>query len=97
VPEITRHWQDHEKELQLKTGLVDGINETCPCSWLFKSIEHGAGISEAKLNNAYDKWEVQRATLSGKFKAYFPDAQIADNFDRPTEAITDLYALSGHH
>jgi hypothetical protein len=95
VPEITRHWQDHEKELQLKTGLVDGVNETIMSMLVaIQSVDHGSGISQAKLDDAYDKWEVQRAMLSGKFKAYFPDEQIGQKFDRLTDAITELYALS---
>jgi hypothetical protein len=95
VPGITRHWQDYEKELQLKAGLVDGINEAVMSILLaVQFAEHGS-ISQEKLDDAYQKWEVQRAMLSGKLKAYFADTQIADKFDRLTEEIGEVYALSG--
>jgi hypothetical protein len=101
VPRITTHWQDHEKELQLKTSLVDGINESIlQIVIAVQFAEHAfAGMpgsfDQAKFDDAYQKWEVQRAVLGGKLKAYFGDRKIPEDFERLVEAISEVYALSG--
>jgi len=95
VPDITRHWQDHEKELQLKTSMVDSINDAVMQIVLAVQFVENNSLEQQKFDEAYQKWEVQSAVLSGRLKAYFGDPKISDTFDRFAEAMSEVYALSG--
>jgi hypothetical protein len=95
VPRITRRWQDHQKELEIKTWLVEAVNdEVLQFVLAMQFAERNASTQEA-FNEAYRRWEIQRAVLTGKLRVYFGDPTIAREFESFSEAVTDFYALAG--
>ena len=95
VPRITRRWQDHQKELEIKTSLVEAVNdEVLQFVLAMQFMERNASTQEA-FNEAYRKWEIQRAVLIGKLRVYFRDQSIALEFESYSDAVTDFYALAG--
>jgi hypothetical protein len=56
--------------------------------------ERNASTQEA-FDEAYRRWEVQRAVLTGKLRVYFGDQSIAQEFESFSDAVSDFYALAG--
>jgi hypothetical protein len=74
VPAITRRWQDHQKELELKTGFVSEISESVLDILLaiqFAEVAAGSQTQE-QYNEAYRNWEKRKAVIGAKLRAYFP-------------------------
>ena len=62
VPLITQGWQDHQKELELKTPLVQEINDAVlQFVLVMQFAERNASITEESLTRRSRRWEVQRA------------------------------------
>lgn len=97
IPTLTRQWQDHQKELEVKTALVTDINEAT-ASVLGRAVAVGTGRyvgerSEVDLRfeyyKGYQDWSVQSADIYGRLRAYLgsdisTDGEIPSN-DLPTE------------
>jgi len=95
VPRITRRWQDHQKELEIKTSLVEAVSdEVLQFVLAMQFAERKASTQEA-FDEAYRRWEVQRAVLTGKLRVYFRDPTIAQEFESFSDAVSDFYALAG--
>lgn len=66
VPRITRRWQDHQKEPEIKISLVEVVSdEVLQFVLAMQFAERNASTQEA-FDEAYRRWEVQRAVLTGK-------------------------------
>ena len=99
VPRITRRWQDHQKEVEIKTSLVEAINDEVLQFVLAMQFAERRVSTQEAFDEAYRKWEVQRAVLTGKLRAYFRDQTIAHDCESFSDAVSDFYALAGisHH
>lgn len=97
VPSLTRQWQNHEKELEMKSGLVEEItNSVTDFVMAVQFAEVGAtSQSQADYDRAYRDWEIKRGQLASKIRVYFPTSGIADEWSRYSSAVTDFYVLSG--
>lgn len=95
VPRITRRWQDHQKELELKISLVDLINDAVLQFIVAMQFAERKASTQEAFDDAYRKWEVQRAVLEGKLSAYFDDASVSRDFALFSDAVSDFYALAG--
>ena len=95
VPSITRDWQNYQKELELKTALVEGANVEVLSFLLGMQLAERRAIPQLELDKAYRIWEVQRAVLTGKLRLYFRDQTVSRDFDLFSEALTDFYVLAG--
>lgn len=87
VPTITRYWQDRQKELEQRTGLVGDISENVMKIVMAVQFAHvwKANLSASEdigsadqrrelmeqLNAAYMEWQVRSAVLGTKLEAYF--------------------------
>jgi hypothetical protein len=78
IPSLTRQWQDHQKELEVKTTMVTDINEATALV-LGKAMAFGTGRyageeSETDLqfeyNKGYQEWSVQSAEIYGRLRAF---------------------------
>lgn len=111
VPSITRRWQDRQKELEVKTGLVAEMSETFMTivleiqfvrvrrelrqAGLLAESAEEVAARQAKFDDAYHAWEVKSAVTEAKLQAYFPGSDIPEEWVRVSEAVTNLYALEG--
>jgi multisubunit Na+/H+ antiporter MnhG subunit len=95
IPRITRDWQDYQKELEIKTSIVEKANvEILNILLAMQFAERGVG-TQTDFDRAYQNWEIQRAALEGKISVYFHGQTVAKDFHNFSEALTDFYALAG--
>lgn len=98
VPYVTRQWQLKEKELEIKSELVTSMNRAISSfereiqAFEVRKVQSGNKKFEP-LNEAYAEWQVQSSELSGKIRAYFP--QAAPDWNAHVKVIDELYALTG--
>jgi hypothetical protein len=97
VPRFTRQWQNRDKELDVKTTLVADISESVTDFVLAVQFAELASVSQsqADFDRAYRQWEVDSAAIESKLQAYFPRADIAEQWRRYSLLVTDFYRLSG--
>lgn len=95
IPWITRRWQDHQKELEIKTSLVEAISDEVLQFILAMQFAERRVSTQEAFNEAYRRWEVQRAVLAGRLRVYFRDPTIARDFESFSDALSDFYALAG--
>jgi hypothetical protein len=78
IPSITRQWQNHDKELELKSGLVTTTNRAA--FDFFESIrliEYAAKPKTlAPLDRAYVRWLTSTAVISAEMNTYFPSEKL---------------------
>jgi hypothetical protein len=97
VPVLTHQWQNHEKELEIKSGLAEQINNSVT-NFVMAVQFAEVGVksqSQAQYDKAYRDWEVIRGQLESKIRVYFPTTRIADDWDRYSATVTHFYILSG--
>jgi hypothetical protein len=97
VPAITRRWQDHQKELELKTGFVSEISESVLDILLATQFAEVAARSQTheQYAEAYRTWEKRKAVIGAKLRAYFPKTDLGQDWDQFGEIVSEVYALSG--
>ena len=98
VPSITRQWQDHEKELAVKSQLVEDM--TAQTSRFLAAIQiarvaPGEKENVAAVNDAYEKWLTESAVLTARLDARLPDERIATRWRAYVHLVEDLYAVRG--
>jgi hypothetical protein len=95
VPRITRSWQDHQKELEMKTSLVEEVSDAVLQFIIAMQFAERKVSTQEAFDEAYRRWEVKRAVLIGKLRVYFRDPTIAQEFESFSDAVSDFYALTG--
>ncbi len=97
IPKITRRWQDHQKELELKTGFVSEISESVlGIVMAVQFAEVGAASqTQEQYDTAYRNWEVNKAIIGSKIRGYFPHTTLGTDWDEFSEIVSEVYALSG--
>lgn len=97
VPYITNQWQNHQKELELKTDLVAEISDVVTRMILaIQFAEVGAtSFTQEDYDKSYSNFLVSSAIIGSKIRSYFPDTQLGKEWDTNSKIIEDLYALSG--
>ena len=93
IPYYTRQWQDHQKELELKTNLSDEINKAI--SDILVSADYRISTPSNDTVAVVKNWDISKAMISSKIKAYFSDIHIAQNWDNLSSAISALYNIVG--
>ena len=102
IPWITTQWQNHEKELEIKTSLVSKISEYATRMIMaiqFVDISNSQGINSSLTNKEYDNeyrdWKINSDIIQSQISAYFPDTNIDKNWKKFSNAVENLYGLSG--
>jgi hypothetical protein len=86
APIYTRAWQDHQKELELKTGLVSDISSAVASVLVKTQVTKVVTSTPYKeFYDAYADWESKSAIVESKLKAYF--------FNSPLPALWNNYSL----
>jgi hypothetical protein len=91
IPYYTRQWQDHQKELELKTNLSDEINKAV--SDILVSADYKISAPSNDTVAILKNWDIAKAMISSKIKAYFSDIHIAQNWDNLSSAASGLYHI----
>ena len=97
IPKITRRWQDHQKELELKTGFVSEISESVlGIVMAIQFAEVGAkSQTQDQFDHAYREWEIKKAIIGSKIRGYFPHTELGPDWDEFSDIVSEVYALSG--
>jgi hypothetical protein len=97
IPKITKRWQDHQKELELKTNFVSEISESVASIVMAVQFAELRAVSQTQSNydEAYRSWEIKRAVIGSKIRGYFPNTSIGSDWDIFSEIVSEVYALSG--
>jgi hypothetical protein len=79
VPSITRQWQNHDKELEIKSALVQDVNRAA--FQFFETIRliesEPPPKTLAALDRAYVSWRTSEQTFGATIQTYFPGERIA--------------------
>ena len=102
IPFITTQWQNHEKELEIKTSLVSKISEYGTRMLMaiqFVEVSQTRGTNSHLTNEEYDNeyrdWKINSDILQSQISAYFPNTNIDKNWKKFSNAVENFYALSG--
>lgn len=97
IPMLTRGWQNHQKQLELKTVLVTQIGEEVTDFLMAVQFAEMGSTSQSPqdYDMAYRAWEIESAKLGALLSAYFPQTTIGEDWREFSEVLTDFYALSG--
>jgi hypothetical protein len=97
LPWLARRWQNHQKELELKTQLTTEITETVTAfAMVLQFVELGASSqTQADFDDAYREWETNSAVIASKLSVYFGGTSLPDEWRRFSSFANDFYALAG--
>ena len=102
LPEITRKWQDHQKALEIQTGLVSDMstavsgavaNSRFIAAGLVARSSSSPGAEQQAWNGVYRDWTTSSASIGAKLRAYLGPAVSAD-WQQFGYVVTDFVALS---
>lgn len=96
IPMVTRRWQDHQQELQLKSDLVRQISESVTSIVVAVQFAEVGAASQTQedYDKAYREWETKSAVIGSSLRAYFPNTQIGTDWNAYSEIVGEVYALS---
>jgi hypothetical protein len=106
LPSLTRQWQNHEKELEVRTTLVQEMSETTADfvvaikqSTFGGFGEEQAGAAQARaLNVAWRAFDRRQTVIAAKLRSYFPESGLGDEWKRYAGALVSfLYFLKGEN
>jgi hypothetical protein len=95
APIFTRAWQDHQKELELKTGLVSEISNAIASLLIKTQVTKVVTSTPYKeFYDAYADWESKSAIIESKLKAYFVNSPLPALWNNYSLILTDFAFLS---
>ncbi len=97
LPQITRQWQDHQKALEIQTGLVSDMSTAVSSAvatsrFVAAGLVAGPGEQQA-WNNAYRDWTTRSAAIGAKLRAYV-GSDVGGEWQSFGYAVTDYVLLS---
>jgi hypothetical protein len=97
IPSVTRQWQNHQKQLEIRTQLVGDISDAVArIITAVQFVEVGSATqSQSQFDEAFRSWEIERAILGSEIRSYYPHTDIGDSWSAFSEIVTEVYALSG--
>jgi hypothetical protein len=105
IPQITRKWQDHEKTLEIKTGLVSQMGESVSSAvmtsrFISTGLVRGASADPAAdqkaWNDGYRAWTTSSASIGAKLEAYFAGNDLGSEWRSFANVVTDYFQLSAN-
>ena len=99
LPSLTRQWQNHERELDIKASLVQEMSETAAefvvAVKTYAYHGFGSGRSEAELNRdlsaARAKFDTKQSEIAAKLQAYFPETTLAEDWNRHADRLVSFF------
>jgi hypothetical protein len=103
IPSLTRQWQDHQKALEIKSGLVGEMSEASSeavatagaiAGGLYQAASTDALTTQRAFNDAVRNWAVRSAVVGSRLEAYFPRAAVGPAWRRFSTAVADYLQLA---
>jgi len=97
IPSLTRQWQINEKELEIKTALVSQIGEAVASIMTTAQLAEVRNTSQTRqeYDEAFRRWEMERAVIGAQIQAYFPQTQIGSEWEPYCRVLIHVYRFSG--
>src|SRR3954471_21593566 len=102
IPSFTRKWQDHQKALEIKTGLVSDMGEAISDAVMSGRFISAGLVSRSSsdpradqraFNDGYRAWTTSNASIGAKIQAYFGN-DLGSQWRRFSNVVTDYFQLS---
>jgi hypothetical protein len=97
IPQFTRGWQDHQKALEIKTGLVSQMSESVSdvvATGRFVAADLVQPASQQhEWNDGYRRWTTASAVIGAKLRAY-AGSDLGTAWSAFADAATDYLLLS---
>ena len=96
IPPITNQWQNHQKELELKTDLASQISKAVANIIIASRLIQipTFAYSNPSYANTVEQWEESKASIGSQIEAYFSDKQLKQKWDNLSSAITEFSNLN---
>lgn len=102
IPQFTRKWQDHQKALEIKTGLVSDMGESISnaimsgrfiAAGLVRRSSSDPRADQLAFNDGYRAWTTSNASIGAKIQAYFGN-DLGSQWRSFANVVTDYFQLS---
>jgi hypothetical protein len=102
IPSFTRKWQDHQKALEIKTGLVSDMGEAISDAVMSGRFISAGLVSRSSsdpradqraFNDGYRAWTTSNASIGAKIQAYFGN-DLGSQWRSFANVVTDYFQLS---
>jgi hypothetical protein len=102
LPQITRQWQDHQKALEIQTGLVSQMSESVSsavatgrfiAAGLVAQSSADPRVEQRAWNEGYRQWTTAGASIGAKLRAYL-GSRVSSEWRSFTYVVTDFFLLS---
>jgi len=94
IPNFTRQWQDHQKELEVKIALTDEINKaTSDINTATALMTYSAFVNKTDYGSAFRDWKVSQAEIASKIKSYYSNNQLIQDWKNLSLAIEQYLSL----
>jgi hypothetical protein len=102
IPYITTQWQNHQKELEIKTDLLRRISGSFAAASIARENVLIAAeqrpvpdVTNKDFVNQMRNWTISSAVIGSELSAYFPqnDNQIGKDWDRFVMLINSFYEI----
>jgi hypothetical protein len=102
IPQFTRKWQDHQKALEIKTGLVSEMGEAISDAVMSGRFISAGLVSRSSsdpradqraFNDGYRAWTTSSASIGAKIQAYF-GKDLGSQWRSFSNVVTDYFQLS---
>src|SRR4051812_25015773 len=102
IPSFTRKWQDHQKALEIKTGLVSDMGEAISNAVMSGRFISAGLVSRSSsdpradqlaFNDGYRAWTTSNASIGAKIQAYFGN-DLGSQWRLFANVVTDYFQLS---
>jgi hypothetical protein len=103
IPHLTRQWQDHQKALEIQSGLVAEMSKSSSdaimtgrfiSSGLYGRASGDSRATQRAFNDGYRTWSVSSAVAASKLEAYFPGTKLGPAWRRYAMAVSDYLQLT---
>jgi hypothetical protein len=98
IPYVSRGWQNHQKALEVKTGLVTQMSESssgtvATSRFLAASLIAPTTDPQPIWNEAYRNWVTESSSIGARLQAYV-SRQTGDRWRSFGYSVTDFLSLS---
>jgi hypothetical protein len=104
LPQLTRGWQDHQKSLEIQTGLVSQMSESVSSAVATGRFIAAGLVAESSTdpraeqrawNDGYRTWTTESASIGAKLRAYVGSG-VGSEWQTFTYVVTDFLQLSAN-
>jgi hypothetical protein len=102
IPSVTRKWQNHQKALEIQTGLVSEMGQSVSsavassrfiAAGLIARSSSDPRVEQRAWNGLYQTWTTSGASIGARLRAYF-GGKVASDWQSFSYVLTDYVALS---